>query len=194
MKIILSALFVLFLSLTTAFYPTSNATALTSQNISVFHPNYSKTVAVGREIFTYQTFNTYKSFNSNTSQVISRTEITQPAKYEGLLLRKHLLQAPEEIYIIKGDFEFYFSEPEQNTNVTQGEIVSVPSGVPFGFKHIGTGEGKVLVVSQSDALPKMLSEVGTLLTDKSKMTYKPRELDINKIVSAAKKNGIEFLN
>ena len=40
----------------------------------------------------------------------------------------------------------------------------------------------------------MLSEVGTLLTDKSKMTYKPRELDINKIVSAAKKNGIEFLN
>ena len=80
------------------------------------------------------------------------------------------------------------------SNVTQGEIVSVPSGVPFGFKHIGTGEGKVLVVSKSDALPKMLSEVGTLLTDKSKMTYKPRELDINKIVSAAKKNGIEFLN
>ena len=194
MKTIISIFFILFVFLAATIYPTSTAAALTSQNISVIHPNYSKTVAVGREIFTYQTFNTYKSFNSNTSQVISRTEITQPVKYEGLLLRKHVLQAPEEIYIIQGDFKFYFSEPEQNTNVTQGEIVSVPSGVPFGFKHIGTGEGKVLVVSKSDALPKMLSEVGTLLTDKSKMTYKPRELDINKIVSAAKKNGIEFLN
>ena len=194
-KPIISIILILFVSLTAAIYPTSDfAAALTSQNISVFHPNYSKTVAVGREIFTYQTFNTYKPFNSNTSQVISKTEITQPSKYEGLLLRKHLLQAPEEIYIIKGDFEFTFSEPEQNTKVTQGEIVSIPSGVPFGFKHIGTGEGKVLVVSQSDALPKTLSAVGTLLTDESKITSKSNELDINKIVSAAKKNGIEFLN
>jgi mannose-6-phosphate isomerase-like protein (cupin superfamily) len=194
MKTIISLFFVLFVSLTATIYPTLDAAALTSQNISVFHPNYSKTVAVGREIFTYRTFNTYKPFNSNISQVISKTEITQPSKYEGLLLRKHVLQAPEEIYIIKGDFEFAFSEPEQNTQVTQGEIVSIPSGVPFGFKHIGTGEGKVLVVSRSDALPRMLSEVGTLLKDESEITYKTNELDINKIVSAAKKQGIEFLN
>ncbi|MGB3654463.1 MAG: cupin domain-containing protein [Rivularia sp. (in: cyanobacteria)] len=194
MKTIISILFILFVSLTATIYPTLDAAALTSQNISVFHPNYSKTVAVGREIFTYRTFNTYKPFNSNTSQVISKTEITQPSKYEGLLLRKHVLQAQEEIYIIKGDFEFAFSEPEQNTQVTQGEIVSIPAGVPFGFKHIGTGEGKVLVVSRSDALPRMLSEVGTLLKDESEITSKTSELDINKIVSAAKKNGIEFLN
>ena len=193
MKTIISLFFVLFVSLTATIYPTLDAAALTSQNISVFHPNYSKTVAVGREIFTYRTFNTYKPFNSNISQVISKTQITQPSEYEGLLLRKHVLQAPEEIYIIKGDFEFAFSEPEQNTQVTQGEIVYIPSGVPFGFKHIGTGEGKVLVVSRSDALPKMLSEVGTLLKDESEIT-KTRELDINKIVSAAKKQGIEFLN
>ena len=83
MKTILSILLVLFQSLTTAFYPTSNAAALNSQNISVFHPNYSKTVAIGREIFTYQTFNTYKAFNSNMSQVISQTDIIQPSKYEG---------------------------------------------------------------------------------------------------------------
>ena len=194
MKTIISIFFVLFVSFTATIYPTLDAAALTSQNISVFHPNYSKTVSVGREIFTYRTFNTYKPFNSNTSQVISKTEITQPSEYQGLLLRKHVLQTPEEIYIIKGDFEFAFSEPEQNTKVTQGEIVSIPSGVPFGFKHIGTGEGKVLVVSRSDALPKMLSEVGTLLKDESKITSKTSELDINKIVSAAKKNGIEFLN
>ncbi|MBV6624809.1 MAG: hypothetical protein KI793_18035 [Rivularia sp. (in: Bacteria)] len=194
MKIIISLVLVLSVSFSAAIYPNLDAAALTSQNILVFHPNYSKTVAVGKEIFTYRTFNTYKPFNSNTSQVISRTEITQPSKYEGLLLRKHVLQAPEEIYIIKGNFEFYFSEPEQNTQVAEGEIVSIPSGVPFGFKHIGTGEGKVLIVSKSDALPRMLSEVGTLLTDKSQITSLTSEVDINKIFSAAKKNGIEFLN
>ena len=111
-----------------------------------------------------------------------------------MLLRKHVLQAPEQIYILKGDFNFYFSEPEQNTKVTEGEIVSIPSGVPFGFKHIGTGEGKVLVVSQSDALPKMLSQVGTLIKDKSSIASADNKLDINEIISAAKKNGIEFLN
>jgi quercetin dioxygenase-like cupin family protein len=194
MKTILSILFVLFLSLTTALYSTSNAVALTSQNISVFHPNYSKTVAVGREIFTYQTFNTYKSFNSDTSQVISQTEIIQPPKYQGLLLKKHVLQTPEEIHIIKGDFNFTFSEPEQNTIVNQGEIVSIPAGVPFGFKHVGRGEGKVLVVSQSDALPKMLSQIGTPMKDKSSTAPKDSKLDINEIISVAKKNGIEFLN
>ena len=192
MKTIISLLFVVFLSLTTAFYPTANAAALTSQNISVFHPNYSKTVEIGKEIFTYQTFNTYKPFNSNISQVISRTEITQPSEYGGLLLRKHILQVPEEIYIIQGDFKFYFSEPEQNTNVSQGEIVSVPSGVPYGFKHVGRGEGKVIIVSQSDALPKLLSQLGTP-KNKSKIASN-NELDINKIVLFAKKNGIEFLN
>ena len=192
MKTIISILFVVFLSLTTAFYSTANAAALTSQNISVFHPNYSKTVEIGKEIFTYQTFNTYKPFNSNISQVISRTEITQPSGYRGLLLRKHILQVPEEIYIIKGDYEFIFSEPEQNTNVSQGEIVSVPSGVPYGFKHVGRGEGKVIIVSQSDALPKLLSQLGTP-KNKSKITSN-NELDINKIVLFAKKNGIEFLN
>ncbi|MDY6896679.1 MAG: cupin domain-containing protein [Cyanobacteriota bacterium] len=194
MKTIISIFFVLFVSLTATIYPTLDAAALTSQNISVFHPNYSKTVAVGREIFTYQTFNTYKPFNSNTSQVISKTEITQPSEYGGLLLRKHVLQVPEEIYIIKGNFEFAFSEPEQKTKVSQGEIVSIPSGVPFGFRHIGKGEGKVVVVSRSDALPRMLSEVGYLLKDESEITSRTSELDINKIVSAAKKNGIEFLN
>ena len=192
MQTILSILFVVFLSLTTAFYSTANAAALTSQNISVFHPNYSKTVEIGKEIFTYQTFNTYKPFNSNISQVISRTEITQPSEYGGLLLRKHILQVPEEIYIIKGDYEFVFSEPEQNTNVSQGEIVSVPSGVPYGFKHVGRGEGKVIIVSHSDALHKLLSQLGTP-KNKSKITSN-NELDINKIVLFAKKNGIEFLN
>jgi mannose-6-phosphate isomerase-like protein (cupin superfamily) len=194
MKTIISLLLTLFVSLSATIYPTLDAAALTSQNISVFHPNYSKTVAVGREIFTYRTFNTYKPFNSNISQVISKTQITQPSEYEGLLLKKHVLQVPEEIYIIKGDFEFAFSDPEQNTKVTEGEIVSIPSGVPFGFKHIGKGEGKVLVVSRSDALPRMLSEVGIRLKDESEITSNTSKVDINKIVSAAKKQGIEFLN
>lgn len=190
MKTIISSLFVLFLSFTTAFYPISETSAggLTSQSISVFHPNDSKTVAMGREIFSY------KTYNGDNSQVISHTEITQPSGYEGLLLRKHILQTPEEVYIIKGDFEFAFSQSDQKSKVKEGDIISIPSGLPFGFKHVGRGEGKVIVVSQSDALPKMLSEVGTPVKDKSNIASKDSKLDISKIVSVAKKNGIEFLN
>ena len=190
MKIIISTLFILFLSFTATLCPISEtfAAGLTAQSITVFHPDDPKTVAMGQEIFTY------KTFNSDTSQVISNTEITQPPEYQGLLLRKHILQAPEEIYILEGDFEFVFSQSDKKTQVNEGDVVSIPSGLPFGFKTIGKGEGKVLVVSQSDALPKMLSEVGTPVADKSTITSEANKLDFSKISSVAKKYGIEFLN
>mgnify|MGYP001796544588 FL=1 len=40
----------------------------------------------------------------------------------------------------------------------------------------------------------MLSEVGTPVKDKSNIGSKANKLDINRIVSVAKENGIEFLN
>ena len=59
--------------------------------------------------------------------------------------------------------------------------------MPFGFKHTGKGEGKVVVVSRNTALPDMLAEIG----DSDNKNGKP---DIKAISAIAKKNGIEFLN
>ena len=190
MRILISTFFlVLLLSFTATIYPTlAIAAGITTKDITVFHPDESKTYAMGRELFSYETF------SSDTSDVLSKTEITQPPEYEGLLLRKHILQASEEISILEGDFEFIFSQSDRKTKVSQGDVILIPAGFPFGFRHIGMGEGKVLVVSQSDALPKMLSEVGIFVADKSSFTSKANKLDFTKISSVAKKYGIEFLN
>ena len=191
MKKITLTVFVFCLGFLFMFTPISTALAIsksTEQNITVFHPDDSKTVTMGREIFTYQTF------DSDTDRAISKIEITQPSEYEGLLLKKHIVQSPEDIYIKKGDFEFVFSQSEQKTKVSEGDIVSIPSGLPFGFRHIAKGEGKVLVVSRSDALPKMLAEVGTPVTNSSTILDSTQTPNFSKISSAAKKYGIEFLN
>lgn len=189
MKTIISIFFLLLISFSATTYPIDSAMAagVTTQDIEVFHPYDSKTIAMGRETFTY------KTFRSDIGQTISQIEITQPSEYEGLLLRKHILQSPETIYIQSGEFEFVFSQSDQKFEVKEGNIVSVPAGFPFGFRHISKGEGKVLAISHSDALPKMLSEVGTPVADAA-IASKANKLDITKISSVAKKYGIEFLN
>ncbi|MGL5939171.1 MAG: cupin domain-containing protein [Waterburya sp.] len=155
--------------------------ALTTENIQVFHPKINKTVTMGKETFNYKTLT-----SKDSSETVSITEITQPPEYEGFLFQKHILQTPEEIYIIDGDFEFAFSQSNKKTKVSKGDIVSIPSGMPFGFKHTNKGEGKVMVFSRSKALPDMLSEIG--------MANQNSEPDIQTISSIAKKYGIEFLN
>ena len=90
----------------------------------------------------------------------------------------------EEVYIKNDDFEFFFSQSDKKTQATTGDIVSIPAGMPFGFRHTGKGKGKVLVVSRS--IPDMLAEVG-----RSANKDAP---DIEAIGSIAKKHGIEFIN
>ena len=173
-------IFVLF----TTFFLISPADAVSvaTENIQVFHPNTSNTVTMGKETFSYQTL-----ASKDFSETISVTEITQPPQYEGFLLQKHVVQTPEEIYVMDGDFEFVFSQSNKKTKASSGDIVSIPSGIPYGFRHTNQGEGKVLVVSRSTALPDMLAELGT----SANKTSVP---DIQTINSAAKKYGIEFLN
>ena len=178
----LSAWFVVLLFATFCWILPVNAASTTTKNIQVFHPKTENTVTMGEETFNYRTL-----ASKDSSETISVTEITQPSKYEGFLLRKHVLQTPEEIYIVDGDFEFVFSQSNKKTQASPGEIVSIPAGMPFGFKHSGKGEGKVLVVSRSDALPNMLAEIGTSANEDT-------ALDISAISSVAKKYGIEFLN
>ncbi len=186
MKKIIVIFVILFLTILVTFCPIPTAFAAPlsiDQNISILHSDKNETVTMGKEVFDYKTF-----VNDDTSKAISVVEVTQPPQYEGFLLRKHVLQTPEDIYVLKGDFEFVYSQSDRKTKATQGDIVSIPSGVPFGFRHIGTGEGKVLVVSQSEALPKMLGDLGS---SGGNIDVAP---DFNKFSSIAKKYGIDFLN
>lgn len=159
-----------------------NAASVTTKSIHVLHPETENTVTMGKETFNYKTL-----ASDDSSETISVTEITQPSQYKGFLLRKHVLQTPEEIYIVDGDFEIAFSQSDKKIQASTGDLVSIPAGMPFGFRHTGRGEGKVLVVSRSSGLPDMLTEIGTS-TNKSTIP------DIQAVNSVAKKYGIEFLN
>ena len=96
------------------------------------------------------------------------------------------MQTPEEVYIVKGNFEFVYSQSDKKTQASPGDVVVIPTGMPFGFKHTDRGEGKVVVVSRNTALPDMLAEIGT--------SNKNGEPDLQTISSIAKRYGIEFLN
>lgn len=186
MKKIIATFVILFFTILVTICPIQTAVAAPlsiDRDISILHLDKNKTVTMGKEVFEYKTFS-----NDNNSKAISVVEITQPPQYEGLLLRKHVIQSPEDIYVLNGDFEFVYSQSDKKTKATAGDIVSIPSGVPFGFTNIGTGEGKVLVVSESEALPKMLSKLGTSGGNKNVAP------DFKKISSIAKKYGIDFLN
>lgn len=163
-------------------FSTAKAESISLKKIQVFHPENSNTVTMGQETFSYKTLT-----SKDGNEAISVTEITQPPQYNGFLLRKHVIQAPEEMYVIDGEFEVIFSETNEKTKVSTGDVVSIPAGLPFGFRHLSQGEGKVKIVSHSDALSNMLAEIGTL----SKKNTTP---DLETIGLIAQKYGIEYLN
>lgn len=187
MKKLLSVLALLII-FTTAFV--SSATAApptTDRNIEVFHPEVSKTVDLGKERFTFKKF-----VDENTSKAVSLVEIAQPPQYEGFLFKKHILKTPEVLYVLEGDFEFLFSQTDKRMKVTQGDIVHTFPGLPYGFKNVGTRQGRILVMSNSTALPDFLEEAGTPKADESIIPIAPPNFD--KVTSVAKKYGIEILN
>lgn len=183
MKKTIFSLSILFFVLLAIFIPTlpANAASIAGDRLHVLHPKTDNTVTMGEQTFSY------KTFAGEDASEISITEITQPAKYKGFLLRKHVLQTPEEVYILDGNFEFAFSQSNKKVKAKKRDIVSIPAGVPFGFRHTDRGEGKVLIVSRSIALPNMLSEIDTYRDKNS-------EPDIQIISSIARKYGIEFLD
>ena len=91
------------------------------------------------------------------------------------------------MYIVNGEFEVVFSETNEKIKVGTGDLVTIPAGLPFGFKHLGRGEGEVKIVSYSDTLAKMLAEIGTLKPNNDTP-------NLEAISSIAQKYGIEYLN
>lgn len=169
----------------TALLPSSSARSesIISKSIQVFHPRIRNIVNIEQETFSYKTL-----VSKDSKEVISVTEITQPPQYKGFLLRKHVVQTPEEMYITDGEFEIIFSETDKKIKVGTGDVVSIPAGLPFGFRHLSRGEGKVKIVSHSDALPNMLAEIGAF---SERNAAAP---DLKTIGLIAEKYGIEYLN
>lgn len=172
-------LFLLYISVLSPF-SSAQAKSLVPETIQVYHPKIMGNTAIGKETYKYQTL------IDNGDRAVSIVEVFQPPRYDGFLLHKHVIQNPEEMYVINGDFEIEFTEKNQKIKVSTGDLVKIPAGLPFGFKHLNGGEGEIRIVSYSDALGQMLSEIGSLKADNAP--------DLDAIASIAQKHGIEYLN
>lgn len=191
-KTIIALTLLIIVSFATTFaLPSAVAAPLKSdRTIEVFHPNEDKTVVVGKDLFTFKNF-----VSKDISRNISLIEITQAPQYRGaFLLEKHVMDDPEDFYVLQGEFEFDGLQPDDTIKVTTGDIVHISAGVPYGIKHVGAEIGKMLVIATNTRLQNLLSEIGTSVTNKSSIPSDSIGSDMEKIASAAKKYGIEFLN
>lgn len=191
-KIVVALTLLIVVTFGTAFMPLVAVAAPleTTRNIEVFQPDEAQTVAVGKDLFTFKKF-----VNKGTSKALSLVEITQPPKYKGgFLLEKHLIKAPEDFYVLEGEFEITSSPSNDKIKLDTGDIAHIPPSIPYGVKHIGAGEGRLLLITPNIEFPNLLKEIGTPVLDKSSIPSTSTVPDIEKIASAAKKYGIEFLN
>lgn len=156
------------------------AESIAPQQIEVYHSETFGNTAMGKEVYRYRTL------VGKDNQADSIVEVTQPPQYDGFLLRKHVIQNPEEMYVLNGEFEVVFSEKNEKIEVSTGDLVKIPASLPFGFRHLNKGIGEIKIVSYGDRLPKMLAEIGTLKQDTSG--------DFGAIAAIASKYGIEYLN
>lgn len=191
-KLVIAFALLLVVTFGTAFMPRVAVAAPleTARNIQVYQPDEAKTVAVGKDLFTFKKF-----MNKGTSKALSLIEITQPPQYKGaFLLEKHLIKAPEDFYVLEGEFEISSSPSNDKIKLDTGDIAHIPPSIPYGVKHIGAGQGRLLLITPNIEFPNLLEEIGTPVLDKSSIPSTSTMLDIEKITSAAKKYGIEFLN
>lgn len=161
------------------------ATPLTKQQITVLHPDEEKAFVIGKDLFKF------RQFSDGSGQDLQATEITLAANYGGFLLKKHSLNADETLYGIEGKVECVSNQMNKVIQLKAGDVAQIPAGVPYGCKGAGSESSRLLVVSPSHAFGNFIAEIGTPASQSPQATSEP---DIAKVIAAAQKFGIEFLN
>jgi quercetin dioxygenase-like cupin family protein len=181
------------LAVLVAFFNVSPVLAASKQNITVFHTDQQKSFAVGEDIFTFKSFTDPES--SDTEANFSVVEITNaPHRYPGgFLLERHVVNAPEEFYVLDGEFEF-LNPSGKATSVDAGDRVYIPGGVPYGYKNVGSESAHILLITPSQNLEKFIAQVGKPIAIGTNILTNAAPPDMGKITSVAPRYGIEFLN
>lgn len=102
----------------------------------------------------------------------------------------HIHSREDEVfYVLEGELEFLVGE--RTIPATAGDVFHGPRGVPHTFKNVGAAPSRVLVAITPAGLEGFWEEVGEPATDLSSPPSGPP--DIEKILSTAKKYGVEIL-
>lgn len=101
-----------------------------------------------------------KLTEADTSGTYTMAEVWTPVGGGAAALHTHPPQ--ETFYVLEGIFEFGGVGPAGPYTVrgTPGSVVQIPGGAPHGFRNIGDGPGRVLVIYEPPG--KMLSFFETM--------------------------------
>lgn len=183
---------------------TSEAYAISlraDKTITAYQTDSEKTFAVNNDLFSFKTYTQTEGKASPADFSAIEITLSPYSNPGGFLLQKHVVDAPEDFYVEEGEFEFLGFQPNKSISVSEGDVVRIPAGVPYGYKNTGSKPGKVLLISPSDGLENFVAEIGTPVEDPTSVLASTADLstdtvqtDINKLAVIAEKYGIEFLN
>lgn len=105
----------------------------------------------------------------------------------------HIQHREEEAcYILEGSYTFQLGE--QTLELGPGEFILVPRGMPHTFTNTGSGPARMLVINSPGGLhEQFFAEIGEPIADPLAPLLPPGPPDVDRIVRAGQKYGIEIL-
>lgn len=97
----------------------------------------------------------------------------------------------EMFYVIEGEFEFTVAG--ESKRLGAGDFLLGQRGVPHNFKNIGSSPGKMLITVTPAGFEGFFAEIGIELGSKEEMPIPPTPADIEKLIEAAPKYGVEII-
>jgi quercetin dioxygenase-like cupin family protein len=83
----------------------------------------------------------------------------------------HTHEPQETFYVLEGTFEVYGQDENGQKYAIRaavGDTVQVPANVPHGFKNVGSGVGRMLLIYEpADPMLKFFQEIGIPMPDRT---------------------------
>lgn len=96
----------------------------------------------------------------------------------------------EGFFVIEGEITLTIGE--EQVTATTGVSVNIPPGVPHSFRNTSNRPAKMLILVAPAGLERMFFEVGTPLPDGATTASPPTKDEIDRLLAAAPKYGIEI--
>ncbi len=111
------------------------------------------------------------------------------APQNGPPLHKHSLE-DEGFYVLEGQFSFPYAQSE--TKASAGTYAYAPRGQFHTYRNAGSTKGRLLLVITPAGFENFFEEIGVEITDRESFKPPTSPPDLNKILEASKRYGLEI--
>jgi len=131
--------------------------------------HFSVKAANGASYFVIGDIITFKITGEETNGAYFAVEVvSQPGGGPSFL---HTHEPQETFYVLDGVFEVYGQDENGRKyaiRATEGDTVQVPGNVPHGFKNVGDGVGRMLLIYEpADPMRRFFQEIGIPMPDRT---------------------------